>query len=293
MLATTLWLYPGCRRAPFYRMTRRASESLPLSREGIAAYERGDLSAAEEKLGQAFELNDCDVETCRYYGETLWERGKRVEALDVLRSAADKNGPVETQISLYRSLGEKALEVDKPDRTIFWANKIIDLAPKSPIGWELRGKGSRRLGLSEDALADFQRAAHFQVDDRILLSRIASIQNELGDYDAALASWQYLEQLYPTNREPPEIFAGKGDAYFGLNLLEQARDSFAIAARSAPNESDYQVRLARTALALGDLELVDALARNSNDPTLREYVNRARRDRLEIAEKRSDASTLR
>ena len=79
---------PGCRNAPFYRMTSKASMSLPLSREGIVAYERGDLSLAEEKFEQALRLNDADVETNRYYGETLWKQGKRQKAMRVLRDAA-------------------------------------------------------------------------------------------------------------------------------------------------------------------------------------------------------------
>lgn len=287
----------GCRHVPFYRMTNKASQSLPLSREGIAAYERGDLDEAEEKLAKAVELND-DLETCRYYGETLWKRGKKVEAMEVLRLAADKNGAIDSQSSLYRSLGEKTLSVDRPDQTLLWANRIIDLSPKSAVGWELRGKALRDLGKKEEALDDFQRAAHFAVDDRSLLRDVATIQNETEKYDAALATWQYLEQLYPTNREPAEVLAGKGDAYSGLGLLADAQNSYEAAVRIAPNEPDYRIRLVETTIALKDFKrasdlLTEATAAVPNDPTLNRLSQTVKLMDSELAEKPGDNSRLR
>ena len=249
----------SCRNAPFYRMTSKASQSLPLSREGIAAFERGDLNLAEEKFEEALKLNDSDVETNRYYGETLWRQGKRRKAMEVLTSAAGKNGAIDAESSLYRSLGEKALELDDADQALAWSNKIIDLTPNSVAGWELRGKAYRKQGRLRDALLDFQRAAHFSNDDRALLREIATLQNETSDYDSALATWQCLERLYPTNHEPAEVFAGIGAAYSGLGLLTEAEEAFAVAARYEPNVPEYQMNLAQTALARGDYERAQTL----------------------------------
>ena len=267
----------GCRNVPFYRMTSKASKSLPLSREGIVAFERGDLALAEENLRKAVELNDSDVETCRYYAETLWRLGKRDEAIAVLETAAEKRATIDVEESLYRSLGEKALERNRPEDAARWANKIVDLTPKSAVGWELRGKAARRLGRPKEALEDFQRAARFAADDRALLREIATIQNEIGDFDA---TWQYLEQLYPTNREPAEVFAGQGDTYCGLGLAVEAEESFAIAAATAPDVVEYRRRLAETRLARGEIDgalaaLGEASARDPNDPAIRELWARA------------------
>ena len=270
----------GCRNVPFYRMTSKASKSLPLSREGIVAFERGDLARAEENLREAVELNDSDVETCRYYAETLWRLGKRDEAIAVLEAAAQKRATIDVEESLYRSLGEKALERNRPEDAARWANKIVDLTPKSAVGWELRGKAARRLGRSAEALEDFQRAAHFAADDRDVLREIATIQNEIGDFDAGLATWQHLERLYPTNREPAEVFAGQGEAYCGLGLVVEAEGAFAIAAATAPNVVEYRRRLAETRLARGEIDgalaaLNEASARDQNDPAIRELRAKA------------------
>ncbi len=270
----------GCRNVPFYRMTSKASKSLPLSREGIVAFERGDLARAEENLREAVELNDSDVETCLYYAETLWKLGKRAEAIGVLEAAAEKRATIDVEVALYRSLGEKALETNRPEDAAFWAEKIVDLTPKSATGWELRGKAARRLGRPTEALEDFQRAAHFAVDDRALLREIATIQNEIGDFDAGLATWQHLERLYPVNREPAEIFAGQGEAYCGLGLALEAEESFAVASASAPDVVEYRLRLAETRLARGEIDgalaaLNEATIRDPNDPVARDLRNRA------------------
>lgn len=288
----------GCRHVPFYRMTSKASASLALSREGITAYERGDLEVAEEKLSEAVKLNESDVETCRYYGETLWKRGKRVEGMDVLREAADKHGPIDSQLTLYRSLGEKALILDRAEQTILWADKIIDLSPRSSVGWELRGKASRALGRPQEALADFQRAVYFETDNRLLLSDIATLQNEIGDYEAALATWQYLELLYPTNREPVEIFAGKGNAYAGLGLFNDAQTAYEIAVRSAPLEPEYRVRLAEIALAQRDFQRVSTIVAEANNimpnhPELQKLGQAAYSETIKVAEKPSSGTRLR
>lgn len=263
----------GCRNVPFYRMTSKASKSLPLSREGIVAFERGDLLRAEENLREAVALNDSDVETCLYYAETLWKLGKRGEAVEALEAAATKRATIDVEVALYRSLGEKALETNRPEDAVRWANKIVDLTPKSAVGWELRGKASRRLDRPTEALEDFQRAAHFAVDDRALLREIATIQNEVGDFDAGLATWQHLERLYPVNREPAEIFAGQGEAYCGLGLAFEAEEAFAVASASAPDVVEYRLRLAETRLARGKIDgafaaLNEAALRDPNDPLI-------------------------
>lgn len=278
-------MFIGCRNVPFYRMTSRASQSLPIRREGIVAYERGELDIAEEKFQEALKLNDSDVETNRYYGETLWRRGKRKKAMDVLRVAAGKHGGVDAETSLYRSLGEKSLELGEPEDALEWANKVVDISPKSVVGWELRGKSNRELGNREEALLDFQQAAHLSVDDRALLLQIASLQNELGDFDSSLATWQCLERLYPTNHEPAEVFAGKGAAYVGLGLYPDAETAYRVAVRYAPETPTYRAKLAEVSLLQGDYEealatLKGAVPAVADDPAF-QNVRRVVNERIE------------
>ncbi len=284
--------FSGCRNAPFYRMTSKASQSLPLRREGIVAFERGDLDIAEARFREALKLNESDVETNRYYGETLWLLGKRLEAMEVLRGAAGKHGAVDAETSLYLSLGEKSLELENFDEASVWAEKVVDISPKSVEGWELRGKVNRALGNKEQALLDFQRAAHFSTDDRRLLSQIASLQNELGDYDSGLATWQCLERLYPTNHEPASVFAGKGEAYVGLGLYSDAETAYEVAARYEPSEPLYRARLAETSFLQGRYdEALAALDSGGNgladDPECRR-VRRKVNERVEAVARASE-----
>lgn len=288
----------GCRNVPFYRMTSKASKSLPIRREGIVAFERGDLELAEARFEEALKLNDSDVETNRYYGETLWRLGKRQEAMDALRSAAGKHGAVDAETSLYRSLGEKSLELDNPEEALIWANKAVDLSPKSVACWELRGKVNHELDRPHDALLDFQRAAHFSVDDRDLLLQIATLQNELQDYDSGLATWQCLERLYPTNHEPAAIFAGKGESYVGLGLYADAETAYAVAVRYDPDVPEYRAKLAETSYLQGDylqaLAAIDGADPDvAADPACQD-LRRIVSERLEqIAREPNDSSVVR
>ncbi|MDO5309068.1 MAG: tetratricopeptide repeat protein [Planctomycetia bacterium] len=288
----------GCRNVPFYRMTSKASQSLPLSREGIIAYERGDFNYAEVKFEEALRLNDLDVETRRYYGETLWKQGKRAEAMATLTATAQMHGAIDAEASLYRSLAEKSLQLNDPEQARYWANKIVDLTPKSPYGWELRGKASASLGLTQEALEDFQRAAHFSVDDRAILLDVAQLQNQLGDFDSGLATWQCLERLYPTNREPVEVFIGKGISYQGLALYDQAQESFEVATRYAPENVRVREMLAEVALKRGDYErayavLSDVNVNDASNSTARELLALASQRRAQIAQGGQNAESIR
>lgn len=279
-------LFSGCRNVPFYRMTSKASQSLPIRRAGVVAFERGELELAETNFREALKLNDSDVETNRYYGETLWLLGKKTEAMDVLRGAVGKHGAIDAETSLYRSLGEKSLELENLDDALYWADRVVELAPKNVEGWELRGKANQALGRKEEALLDFQRAAHFSIDDRELLFMIATLQNELEDYDSGLATWQCLERLYPTNHEPAEVFAGKGLSYVGLGLYSDAETAYKVATRYAPDSPVYRAKLAETCLFQGRgdeaLAILDEGGRDFEDSVEYQNVRKSVGKRMEM-----------
>lgn len=291
-------LFLGCRNAPFYRMTSKASQSLPLRREGIVAYERGDLSLAEEKFAEALRLNESDVETNRYYGETLWKLGKREEALETLRNAVGKHGALDAETSLYISIGEKALELGDPNEALVYAERVVSQSPKDVAGWELHGRANRALGNTKEALLDLQRAWHFSLDDREILLEIAELQLELEDYDSSLATLQCLERLYPTNHEPAEVLAAKGRAYVGLGFYSEAETAYAIAVRYEPKSIDYRAKLAETTMLKGNYAetiavLDDVQEGMADDPTLQSIRQRATERLEELARIQTENGILR
>ncbi|MDO4586126.1 MAG: tetratricopeptide repeat protein [Planctomycetia bacterium] len=232
----------GCRGVPFYRMTSKASASLVHSREGIIAFERGDLDKAEAQFKTALDLNEADLEVHRYYAETLWEQERQQEAIDVLTKASTRIGTLDNEIQLYESLGKKLLTMNRPSDALDCADKIIDLAPQKEAGWLIRANACSQLNRKDESLANYQKALHFSPDNREILFKIANIQMQMQLFDRALASWQHLERLYPAQMEPVDVLYGKAIAYRELNRLDDALDNISIAIDMTPDRIElYQI----------------------------------------------------
>ncbi|MDO5581539.1 MAG: tetratricopeptide repeat protein [Planctomycetia bacterium] len=243
----------GCRSIPFYRMTNKASQGLILSREGITAYEHGDLDLAEKKLKEAVDLNKTDIEAQRYYAETLWQGGKEQEALDVLQAAIKKKGSQDNELILNQTLGEKLLLLHRPEEAFLCGERMIYLDPKKFEGWIVRANACWQLGKKEEALADYQRGLYLSPDNRDILWQLAHLQNSIGSFDRALATWQHLGRLYPVNTEPPEVLYGKAEAYYHLKRHQDAAENLQLAIKLSPDKKEYYRLLSNVWLEKGDI----------------------------------------
>ena len=263
-----LWLgllcTAGCRVVPFHSMTARESQALTQSREGIAAFERGEFAAAEEQLAQAVKSDENDLAARRYYAETLWARGKKDEAFRTLVQAAQENGSSEETVAINRSLAEKLLQEGQPVSALNFSEKVIEFAPKRPEGWALRGNVYWQLGKTEDALADYHKALHYSPDDRDLLWQMAILENQAGLYDRSLSTWQRLGRLYPGNREPAEILCGKAFACRKMKRYQESAEFYTLAIEQKPEQVEYYALLADVYLENNDSESASQVAARVN-----------------------------
>lgn len=244
----------GCRSIPFYRMTNKASQGLILSREGITAYEHGDLDLAEKKLKEAVDLNKTDIEAQRYYAETLWQSGKEQEALEVLQAAIRKKGSQDNELILNQTLGEKLLQLRRPEDAFQCGERMIYLDPKKFEGWVVRANACWQLGKKDEALADYQRGLYLSPDNRDILWQLAHLQNSIGSFDRALATWQHLGRLYPVNTEPPDVLFGKAAAYYHLGRYQDASENLQLAIKLSPDKKEYYQLLSNVCLDKGDIQ---------------------------------------
>lgn len=244
LFLTGLCTAAGCHLAPFGGGNARESQGLELNREGITAFEREDFDTASDKFAQAIRINENDLNSRRYYAEILWRKGKQNEAVQCLADAAVRDGTDEEKLAVSESLAEKFLEANQPTAAVYYAEKVIDLAPKRHEGWELRAMVYQRIGKQEEALANYHRALQLAPNDRELIRKLALFQSELGNENAALAAWEELGRFYPDHSEPADVLRGKADVCRRLGRVREAADYYAAAAKQEPENPEYRRLLA-------------------------------------------------
>ncbi len=275
----------GCRAIPFYKRHAKATQSLVLSREGITAFEHKEYDSAEEKLKNAVELDETDIEVQRYYAETLWARQKYQEAFDILFQASQKKGTPDSEFLLNQSLGEKLLIFHRSTEAYQCAERMISLAPKKYEGWSIRANASWQMDRKEEALTDYQKALNFSPDNRDILWQLAHLQNVLGEHERALATWQHLGRLYQVNTEPPEVLYGKAESYYQLKRYQDSVENLELAIHLAPKEKMYYQLLSKVWLEKGNIQNAFLAAANAvecspNDATSNELYRKIEEIRL-------------
>ena len=88
-------------------------------------------------FARAVAVCPADVEARRQYAETLWHRGARDEAIGQLAEAA-KVAPEDPR--LLDQLAEFRLAAGQVDQARRDAELAIDLDPRSPDAWMVRGR---------------------------------------------------------------------------------------------------------------------------------------------------------
>ena len=167
----------GC-RIPVYGgpKSRSVLTSRQLSQQGASALYRQDWTTAEKLFARAVEACPQDVDARRQYAETLWHRGAQVEAMAQLAEAV-KEAPEDAR--LLDRLAEFHLMAGELAEARHDAELAIDLEPKSPDAWMVRGRIMRQLGDNRQALADLHRALTYDPRNTAILHELG--QNIPGD----------------------------------------------------------------------------------------------------------------
>lgn len=224
--------------------------SRQLTQQGLSALDRNDWRRAEPLLAQAVEAFPQDTEARRHYATALWQSGQRGEALaqmaEALKLAPDDPGLLSRAAEMRLAVGEPAAAGDLVDRA-------LDVDPRNPALWRLRGRLRLQGGALRESLADFQRALSYQADDREALLDVAEIYRRLNQPARALASLQCLCDGYPPGEEPPQVLYLMGLAYGALGRTDEAIDSLLAARDRGPSSPDVLFRLAEVQWSAGRL----------------------------------------
>ena len=219
-----------------------------LSREGVAALERGDCTRARELLDQAVAASPSDLEARRELAEVLWQEGSHQEAM-VHMEAAVRLDPRHAP-TLVRS-GEMLLAFGAADRALARAGEAVALDPTLGSAWALRGRVLRRKGDLEPALADMQQSLRYNPHDAAVLVETAELQYQLGRPHRCLTTVHQLLDAYPPGEEPRRALWLEGLAFGAVDRREDAVRSLAAASRQGAPDPDLLYQLARAQHAAG------------------------------------------
>ena len=137
-----------------------------LSQQGVAALERGRQEDAEALLAKAVAACPVDAEARRHYAESLWRRGARPEAIAQLEESGRLAGD---DALLWTRLAEMYLATGQLELASKNAERAIDLDPRLPGAWAIRGGVMRAVGQPAEALTCYLRALGYAPKDRAIL----------------------------------------------------------------------------------------------------------------------------
>ena len=218
-----------------------------LSRQGIAAAERGQHQRAEKLLAEAVEACPVDPEARRHYAEMLWLRGARHEAIAQLEAV----GKLADDATLRVRLAEMQLAMGRMPAARQSAEQALDLNPRLSAAWAIRGRVMRADGQLRQALADYHRSLAHAPDDPQILLEIAELHQQLNQPQRALVTLHSLAATYSPGEEPQKVLYLTGLAYLALGRHEDAVESLSSAAiREAPGP-ELLYRLAEAELLAG------------------------------------------
>jgi tetratricopeptide (TPR) repeat protein len=220
-----------------------------LSLEGIDARQRGQLNRAETLFSQATELCPVDERIRSQYAETLWESGRREQAVAHMEEAVRLSGG---RIDFVVRLGEMYLEQGQLDRAAAQADQATRRSPQLAAAWALRGDVLRAQGRADESLASFHRAMSLQPHYPHVQLAVAEIYRAAGRPARALATLRTLADEYPTGETPQRVLLLQGLALKELHRYDASAKLLVDAAQQGEPSSELLLHLAETQWMAGD-----------------------------------------
>jgi tetratricopeptide (TPR) repeat protein len=231
-----------------------------LSQQGVTALDRGRQQDAEALLAKAVAAYPADAEARRHYAEALWRRGAQKEAIAQLEESGRLAGD---DPLVWCRLAEMYLATGQSDLAWKNAERAIDLDPRLPGAWAIRGGVLRLSGQPGEALACYLRALGYAPKDRSILTDVAEVYRQGNQPERSLQTLQCLADTYSPGEEPPQVEHSLGQAYAALGRYDDAVESFSLAVQRGRPTPEMLCDLGDALLAAGHFAEAAATAQQA------------------------------
>jgi tetratricopeptide (TPR) repeat protein len=253
-----------------------------LSQQGVAALDRGRQQDAEALLAKAVAACPTDAEARRHYAESLWRRGARPEAIAQL----EESGRLASDDALlWTRLAEMHLAAGQLELASKNAERAIDLDPRLPGAWAIRGGVTRANGRPGEALTCYLRALGYAPKDRSILWEVAELYRQQNQPERSLQTLQCLADTYSPGDEPGQVHDLLGQAYVALGRYDDAVESLSLAAARGKPTPEMLCRLGEAQLLAGRPTEAAAAAQRALAMQPRHPPSLALLERIQLAQK--------
>ncbi len=239
----------GCTSLSKKRIDDDVVTARQFSLRGVDAAQRGQLAEAEELFGNALEMCPLDERIQYHYAETLWELGRRDEAVSHMERAVRLSGG---NAELLVQLGDMYLALGNLPRAANQAESAIRANRQLASAWALRGDVLSQRGQYDESLASYHRALSYQEHYPRVQLAIAQAYHNRGRHARALATLRSLADGYPVDEVPPDVLFLQGIALKELGRHEAAVEMLGDAAKHFEPSPDLLFHLAECQMLGGD-----------------------------------------
>ncbi|MFZ1934081.1 MAG: tetratricopeptide repeat protein [Thermoguttaceae bacterium] len=252
-----------------------------LSQQGVVALDRGQQQNAETLLAKAVAACPADAEARRHYAEALWRRGARKEAIAQLEESGRLAGD---DPLVWSRLAEMYLATDQAELAWKNADRAIDLDPRLPNAWAIRGGVFRASGQLGEALTCYLRALGYAPKDRAILTQVAESYRQQNQPERSLQTLQCLADTYSPGEEPAQVEDYLGQAYAALGRYDDAVESFSVAVKRGKPTAELLCRLGEAQFLAGNSLEAAATAQRALALEPRHPPSLALLQRIQLAE---------
>jgi len=208
---------------PLAQVTSPSLEAYGHYLEGVDNVQKLYYEPAVKSFQRALEL-DPGMAMAYYYLSQLLDRSLITQAMQHLdRAGKREQGYIRAQDAAYRG------DLDKAIREL---ETSVEQYPDEKQGWYLLGEYARVLGRSQEAIANFERAAQLDPSFRNAYNELAYLYDADDDGDRAIAAATRYVELAPDEANPYDT---QGEILARHGRLKQAIAAFEKAVEIRPD----------------------------------------------------------